>query len=119
MNNKLNMNSNANQMNYSNDELYIKYEEVFRNILMCLIDDNQETDCSGRLEKILVDFDKVIDEECINRIKNTYLLNAQIISNCKQRNNISEIPVREIGNIKYDDLISKYKASLSEFNINR
>jgi hypothetical protein len=119
MNNKFNMNSNANQMNFSNDELYIKYEEIFRNILISLIDDNQETDSSTRLEKILVEFDKVIDEECLNRIKNTYLLNAQIISNFKQKNNISEIPVRETANIRYDDLISKYKASLSEFNINR
>lgn len=119
MNIKPNLNSNPNQINFANDELYIKYEEIFKNILICLIDDNQETDTSGRLEKLLIEFDKVIDEECLNRIKSTYLLNAQIISNFKQRNNNSEIPMKEIGNNKYDDLISKYKISLSEFNINR
>ena len=43
------------------DDLYKKYEDIFKNILVCLIEDNQENDVSLKLEKVLIDFDIISD----------------------------------------------------------
>ena len=110
------MDNNSN--NQLSDDLYKKYDEIFKNILICLIEDTQDNDVTMKLEKILIDFDKIIDEECLNRIKNTHILNAQYIANFKKINT-QEIPSKENKYVKYDDLINKIQNNLKEININK
>jgi hypothetical protein len=120
--NQIQSNNNINQPTIPQqqiDEISLKYEDFFRKILSTLCDDKEsESYMAISIENTLIEFDRIIDEECQNRIKNTHIFNAQIINNFKQNNSLTQIPNKEIKHVKYDELISKIKSNLAEFNIN-
>ena len=98
-------------MNVSaNNELAKKYEEKIKSIMQSIGDNSLE-----KVEKEMIDFEKIIHEEQINRIVATFRLNMALIAQLKESD--YDFSQEKTGN-HYESILNTTLNSLNSLNSN-